>query len=386
MDASERKSSGSDARSPSDPPKSSGLRLKGLLLLLTALSIFLTHFQVEGTTLLGAIGGASSFTGTLLLILLAHEGGHYLTARIHRVPASLPYFLPLPILSPFGTMGAVIQLDAPISSRRALFDIAAAGPLAGLVVALPLYAVGVHHSTTVPLVLDPAKPQVELGESLAIRALDHIFGPAVPAGHEIMLSPTAFAAWAGLFLTMVNLLPLWELDGGHVAYALLGERQNRLQRHVHALLLLMFAASLGTAILHDVQSGFGLRHFDRIAQNSMFWLFWFEVLAILASKGGPKDLGRGQRAFALLGIFGLAQLGSLGPRVGLPFVLYWGAWLASIAMLLTFEILRGALHAKDHFSHPTTNRERIGALRAGLGVLVMSLFVLLFMPTPMAIQ
>ena len=96
-----------------------------------------------------ALAHAAQFTGALLAILLAHEFGHYIAARLHKVDASLPFFIPLPILSPFGTMGAVIRMRSVIPTRRALFDIGAAGPLAGLALAIPLYAWGVAHSEVV---------------------------------------------------------------------------------------------------------------------------------------------------------------------------------------------------------------------------------------------
>jgi membrane-associated protease RseP (regulator of RpoE activity) len=156
--------------------------------------------------------------------LITHEAAHYVAARLHKVEASLPYFIPMPVLSPFGTMGAIIRMKGTIPTRRALLDIGASGPLAGLLVAIPLYAYGAAHSDIVAI---GSSGGVELGEPILIKLLDHFARPA-PEGQELLLSPIAFGAWAGMFVTFINLLPLSQLDGGHVAYALFGKKQNRL--------------------------------------------------------------------------------------------------------------------------------------------------------------
>jgi membrane-associated protease RseP (regulator of RpoE activity) len=166
---------------------------------------------------------------------------------------SLPYFIPLPMLSPFGTMGAVIRMRSIIPTRRALLDIGAAGPLAGLALALPLYAWGAAHSHVVPL----DGQGTELGDSLLLRLLDRWFAPPVPAGTALYLSPVANAAWAGMFVTMINLLPVGQLDGGHVAYALAGRRQDRAALIVHRSMLAFFFVSLASYLLRDARAGMG---------------------------------------------------------------------------------------------------------------------------------
>lgn len=163
--------------------------------------------------------GGPVYSATLLAILTAHEMGHYLMARRYRVPVSLPYFVPLPI-GPFGTMGAVIRMGSLGANRRQLFDIGVAGPIAGLVLALPACAIGIALSKIVPLdTLDQAK-YIELQSPLLFQWIsDAIKGP-MPAGQDLFLHPMAFAGWAGLFVTALNLLPIGQLDGGHVIYAL----------------------------------------------------------------------------------------------------------------------------------------------------------------------
>ncbi|HEV3193731.1 MAG TPA: site-2 protease family protein, partial [Polyangiaceae bacterium] len=159
----------------------------------TLVSAFLTYFLETYAPGHGrvAVFQAAQFTGALLSILLAHEFGHFIAARIHKVDASLPYFIPLPLLSPFGTMGAVIRMRSVIPTRRALLDIGASGPLAGLALAIPLYAWGAAHSDLVTL--DSVQGGMQLGDSLLLRMLDRWCGPPVPPDMILSLSPVAFA-------------------------------------------------------------------------------------------------------------------------------------------------------------------------------------------------
>ena len=166
------------------------------------------------------------FAATLLGILLAHELSHYFVARRHGSPVSLPYFIPMPpFFSIIGTMGAVIVQRAPMRNRRALFDIGIAGPLGGLIVAIPLLILGLSLSSvgTTPPDVDVV---LQEGNSILYLGLKYlVFGRILPSGGEdVWLHPVAFAAWVGLLVTMINLIPVGQLDGGHVAYALLGRR------------------------------------------------------------------------------------------------------------------------------------------------------------------
>jgi membrane-associated protease RseP (regulator of RpoE activity) len=162
------------------------------------------------------------FSLSIMLILGAHELGHYFAARYHNVPVTLPYFIPMP-LSIIGTMGAFIQIKAPISNRRALLDIGAAGPLAGLVFAVPLLIYGLWISGVGP---QPTDHSYFLeGNSLLYAALKiMIFGEMLPnaTGMDVMLSQVAWAGWVGLLVTGLNLIPVGQLDGGHISYVLFG--------------------------------------------------------------------------------------------------------------------------------------------------------------------
>jgi membrane-associated protease RseP (regulator of RpoE activity) len=175
------------------------------------------------------------FSSTLLAILLAHEMGHYLTARAHGVRATLPFFLPAPPIL-VGTFGAFIRIQSPPRNRRVLFDIGAAGPWAGLAVALPAVIVGLEMSElkSVP----PDFSGLYFGDSLLFRGISRaVIGP-VPYGFDVFLHPVAMAGWFGLFVTVLNLLPVGQLDGGHVVYAMFG----RVHRAIARVVLLAIVA------------------------------------------------------------------------------------------------------------------------------------------------
>ena len=165
------------------------------------------------------------YSVSILGILGAHEFGHYFACRYYDVDASLPYFLPVP--PPFftGTFGAVIRIREPIATKRALFDIGIAGPIAGFVVAVPLLFIGMHLST---IVASPAAQEglVEIGEPLLVQAAEHLTFGTIKSGFEINLHPMAFAAWFGLLATALNLFPIGQLDGGHISYAVLGRKST----------------------------------------------------------------------------------------------------------------------------------------------------------------
>jgi membrane-associated protease RseP (regulator of RpoE activity) len=161
----------------------------------------------------------------IMAILTAHEMGHYIQCRRYGVPATLPFFIPMPLLNPFGTMGAVIRMSGPLYARRALFDIAVTGPIAGLVLALPMAMAGIRLSKVVD-VSRLSETTMPLGDSLLFRALVWVVVGRIPEGRDLLLHPLAFAGWAGLFVTALNLLPVGQLDGGHVLYALFGNRQG----------------------------------------------------------------------------------------------------------------------------------------------------------------
>lgn len=156
------------------------------------------------------------FSFTLLSILGGHELAHYLASRRHGISATLPYFIPAPNI--IGTFGAVIKMKAPIKDRRALLDIGAAGPLSGFVIATVAVAVGLGYSRVE--LSSPETPSFKLGSSILFDLLVRVVLNIDPNDYDIFLHPIAFAGWIGLFVTSLNLLPVGQLDGGHIIYAI----------------------------------------------------------------------------------------------------------------------------------------------------------------------
>lgn len=179
----------------------------------------------EGDTFLESIASGMPYSITLMSILLAHEMGHYLAAKKFGVSATLPYFIPFPSL--IGTMGAVIKTKSPIPHRRALLYIGAAGPIAGFVLSLAasVYGISVSEIKMIPQAgPDGAFPV--FGDSILFWLIVNFFHGTIPAGYDVFLSPYAWAGWIGFLVTSINLIPIGQLDGGHILYALIGKKQK----------------------------------------------------------------------------------------------------------------------------------------------------------------
>lgn len=219
-----------------------------VLLIATLFTTLLAGASIAGVNAYAALGTAWStgqwaavipalasglpFAGTLLFILGVHEMGHYVAARLHGAQVTLPYFIPVPFIG-LGTFGAFIQLKSPVENRKALFDVGVAGPLAGFVVALPLMVLGLLQSQVVQ-----RTGLSFFGTSLLLRGLVAVFVPHA-ANQALQLSPMAIAAWFGLLVTGLNLLPMGQLDGGHVTYAMLGRYARPIALVSFAILVVM---------------------------------------------------------------------------------------------------------------------------------------------------
>jgi membrane-associated protease RseP (regulator of RpoE activity) len=296
---------------PQAPPLRLGLHLS--LLALTIVSTTIAGAMMAYRPGLGdteLLSAGASFAAALLAILLSHEMGHYVFARIHRVDTTLPYVIPAPPFLPglgmvsFGTLGAVIRMRSPIPTRDALVDIGAAGPIVGALVAIPLLFLGLGWSTviasatadhsfwfghetglsllltlvraaahqlgiTLPPVLahavapPPTSHVLSLGDNLLMRLAQWIVFGVLPPGQDVVVHPVAMAAWFGLLVTSLNLFPLGQLDGGHVSYAVLGPKGHRLLGRAvsYGLLLMAFFSSLSWLLWWFVSSRFiGLGH------------------------------------------------------------------------------------------------------------------------------
>ncbi len=236
------------------------------------------HGLVAALRTLGwALGQGWRFAVPLLAILVTHELGHYVLARRHRVPASLPMFVPFP--NQLGTMGAVISMH-PIGSRNALVDIGAAGPLAGLLLAIPITAVGLALSP-----VEPLTPGGLLeGDALLYLLLKRVVCGPIPHGYDVQLHPVAFAGWTGLFMTMLNLLPVGQLDGGHITYALFGPRADRWSRWFISALFVYAAALCGYIALTTPHGQLSLGHF----QPALIWGPWALVTRVVLRLSGDE--------------------------------------------------------------------------------------------------
>jgi membrane-associated protease RseP (regulator of RpoE activity) len=274
-------SSGPDVRPALAPLK---WRRPLALFVATTISILYTGAMIE----IGRRGGpfrladGIPFAVALLSILLTHEFAHFLFARHHRVNASLPFFIPMPLVSPFGTMGAVILMRDRIKSKNALLDIGASGPLAGMMVALPVLLYG--------LSLSPVKPitpggMLE-GQSLLYLLLKRIVLGPIPEGSDVDLHPVAFAGWTGLFVTMLNLLPVAQLDGGHVAYALFGPRQNQHSKIIRWSLLGFSAVNFAWHLLPIARGAAPQEVLGNAFSSSAMWAVWFVLLTVLERLSG----------------------------------------------------------------------------------------------------
>ena len=268
--------------------------LKNFVLLgLTGISVYL-------------VGGLRLVIGAFT-IMMAHEMGHYVACRIHRVDASLPYFIPFPSL--VGTMGAFIRIRDPFPNRKVLFDIGIAGPFAGFIACLPVLAFGLLEAQVVPD--RPDAFAIGLGEPLFFQwAARLVLGP-VPQGMTLALGPLGLAAWFGLLLTALNMMPIGQLDGGHVSYSLFRERALYLSRA-------MLAVAVFLLYLRPT------------------WLLWTVLLLVLARRPHPPTLddaaplGRTRTWLAAIGFVMFAVC--FTPN---PFMVSWsdyreaGAWILS---------------------------------------------------------
>jgi len=237
------------------------------------------------------IADGLSYSVPLLLILGCHEFGHYFVARAHGVEASLPFFIPLPPWMGLGTMGAVIGMNKVTSDRRKLMDIGAAGPLCGLAVAIPVIIYGLTLSKVMP----PGPNAMQEGNSLLYALLKFLVkGAWLPGNNlDVDLHPTAWAGWAGLLVTMINLLPIGQLDGGHIATAYFGNHYGRFARWLHRLLPVMAIAVFVYVFLssrQEIARGWTWSAGAAIAfTGALPWLIWFIIVAIVGRISGGGD-------------------------------------------------------------------------------------------------
>jgi membrane-associated protease RseP (regulator of RpoE activity) len=254
------------------------------------------------------VGGPLLVVG-LLSILLAHEMGHYVLCRIYRVDATLPYFIPFPFTL-VGTLGAFIRIRGPIPNRRALFDIGIGGPLAGFAVCLPVLALGLFEAKIVPDI--PSEYTLSLGEPLLFH-WSAVWLRHLGAGQTLSIGPLGMAAWFGLFVTALNMMPIGQLDGGHVAYSMLREKAHVVSR---------IASWVCVGLIYFGPS----------------WIVWAILLRVLGRRHPPTwddgiRLGRGRVAVGILGFVIFAVCFTPTPIV-VSWSQYASAWRDLIRLVL----------------------------------------------------
>jgi membrane-associated protease RseP (regulator of RpoE activity) len=275
------------------------------------------------------ISDGLSYSVPLMTILLCHELGHYVVARIHGVEASLPYVIPYVPGLGLGTLGAVIGMRNVTADRRKLIDIGAAGPLAGLAVAIPILVHGLRQSQVLPL----APGGLQEGNSLLYAFLKFATkGAWLPNGsHDVFISPGTYAAWAGLLVTMINLLPIGQLDGGHIANAYFGNRYNQVAPRLHRLLPFV-AAAVGAWVFRALSQ-------EALATHT----FWDPMTA------------------------GKIALGATAP---------WLMWYVLVSFVR---------RASGGVNHPAVDDRPLPRSRRALFWLMVAVFVAIFMPVPMRV-
>lgn len=257
-----------------------------ILFVLTFLSTALVGFLLfssDKSSFRESLGSGLLYAFTIMVILTAHEMGHYVACRWYGVEATWPYFIPLPF-SPVGTLGAFIRMRSPIPDRRALFDIGIAGPLAGFIFIVPAAIVS-HYFAGPSAMTGPSDGMIYLQSPLLFRIFEWAFG--LP--ETVELNPVMWAAWVGALMTSLNLLPVGQLDGGHVTWAIFGRRGHR---------LIMFVAWFGVIglAIHSLLSGL------------WNWVVYAVLLTVLVRVGHPpvlddrEPLGASRLLVALIGL------------------------------------------------------------------------------------
>ena len=278
-----------------------------ILFVLTVITTFVT-----GLSFGGDIISATSFSVALLFILGSHEMGHYYYGKKYGVDITPPYFIPAPpIISPIGTFGAFIKIKSPISTKRALFDIGIAGPLAGIVATIPVLIIGIKLSTTIEMAEHVETGGLVLGTPIIMSIFSDIFYGPIPEGFDLYLHPVAFAGWVGLFVTALNLIPSGQLDGGHITYALFSKKYHRYISFAMIALLIIFG--IGTEDLiaageNTLGSGFAwFAGSIPVFEGWPGWILWAVLLTIMGTRHPPTmyedtNLSWKRRALGILSL------------------------------------------------------------------------------------
>jgi len=275
-----------------------------VLFVLTLMTTFLTGFLPHGS-----VNEGITFSLAILFILGSHEMGHYYYGKKYLVSITPPYFIPAPpVISPIGTFGAFIRIGSRIPTKKALFDIGIAGPLAGIIATIPIIIIGLIYSSIVPVNITESEGVYQLGSPILFTIIEKAFFGNIPEGFILYLHPIAFAGWVGLFVTSLNLIPSGQLDGGHIVYSLFTKRFHKFISIT--MITLMIILGVGTKPILDplISSGY----LNSVNESLLFegwlgWLLWAAILSIMGTKHPPTyydEIGLDSKRI-LLGVFSL---------------------------------------------------------------------------------
>jgi membrane-associated protease RseP (regulator of RpoE activity) len=306
--------------------KSKSLALHGGLLLLTFITVTFAGVQWlnKDPFELGSFSLGLTYGWLVIAFLAAHEMGHYIAARIHGVETTLPFFIPFPPfygIMPFGTLGAVIRIRSELRDRKTLFDVGSAGPISGFIVCIFILIWGMTHLPSIEYLYN-VHPEyrnmaqlptdgLTFGKPLLYKLMEILAAPSsafLPPMNEIYHYPFLCVGWFGAFVTALNLLPVGQLDGGHIAYAMFGSRSHRLAQLV--LVVLMILGTAGILPFFGVQFAYGWAG----------WLMWGAVLALLLRN----------KRFRHPPLEDIQEIGTIRECVG---------WLCGLIFVLSFTVV-----------------------------------------------
>ncbi len=288
------------------------LRIHLLLFLATVVTTFISGYMQGGDFISGI-----SFSAALIFILGSHEMGHYFFGRRYGVDITPPYFIPAPpFVSPIGTFGAFIKIRSPIYSRKALFDIGVAGPIAGVLVAIPILYVGLKLSKVVVVDDYTQGVGVVLGSSPIFSFFVEAIVGEIPVGKDVLLHPIAFAGWIGLLVTAFNLIPSGQLDGGHIVYAVLGKKIHSVTSVFAISILVILGMGTGPLLRFLDKVGFDLYSNSIVFEGWPGWLVWAFFLTVMGIKHPPtvyerEEIGPIRKIIAFIAV--LIFIGCFSP-------------------------------------------------------------------------
>lgn len=265
----------------------------------------------------GNIVSGLSFSISLIFILGSHEMGHYFYGRKYGILITPPYFIPVPPPFIAGTMGAFIKIKSQITSKKALFDIGVAGPIAGIIAAVPVLIIGIKLSQIVPVEDIGDINVIHLGDSMIFSFFVEMIHGNIKDGYDLFLHPAAFAGWIGLFVTALNLIPSGQLDGGHIVYSLFNKKIHSVVSKISVLALIVLG--LGTEPVVNLFSSYSINF--NIPDYLLFsgwagWLIWAFLLVFMGTKHPPTiyeetDIGTKRKVIAVITL--LIFIGSFMP-------------------------------------------------------------------------